>query len=212
MKKREIVPIILIVLSFIIGLYMYNIVPDTMPSHWNAAGDADAYAPKAVALFVLPVIILVIYLITTLITRIEIYKENIKKSEVPYFRFRLALVVFMFLLYIATIIQVFRPFPMNYFIIPAMSFLFLSVAHLLKNIKRNFFIGFRTPWTISSEKVWNATNKAASRFFFAYSFIMLLGLFFQHIAIFLVLLTMLVGIAALTYYSYRLYKLENKKY
>lgn len=212
MKKRELVPIFLVILSFIIGLYMYNIVPDMMPSHWNASGDADAYAPKAVALFVIPIILLILYLILTFITRIEIYKENVKKSEVPYFRFRLSFVVFIFSLYIVTIIQVFRPFPMNYFIIPAMSFLFLSVSHLLKNIKRNFFIGFRTPWTISSEKVWNATNKAASRFFFVYSFVILVGLLFQYIAIVLILLTLIVGILWLTYYSYRLYKLENNKY
>ncbi|MEK6815976.1 MAG: SdpI family protein [Nanoarchaeota archaeon] len=157
---------------------MYNLVPDRMPSHWNAEGEADSYAPKAAALFVLPTILLVLYLILTFITRIEIYKENIKKSETPYFKFRLAFVVFMFGLYVATIIQVLRPFSMNYFIIPAMSFLFLFVSQLLRNIKRNFFIGFRTPWMLSSEKVWDATNKAASRFFMAYSFVILIGLFF----------------------------------
>ncbi len=212
MKQRELLPIFLVFFSFIIGLYMYNVVPDQMPSHWNASGEADSYAPKAVVLFVIPALLLVLYLIMTFITRIEIYKENVKKSDVPYFRFRLAFVVFMFSLYIVTMIQVFRPFPMSYFIIPAMSFLFLFVSHLLKNIKRNFFIGFRTPWTISSEKVWNATNKAASRFFFVYSFVILIGLLFQYIAIVVILLTLLVGIAWLTYYSYKLYKIENKRY
>jgi uncharacterized membrane protein len=34
-------------------------------------------------------------------------------------------------------------------------------------VRRNFFIGVRTPWTIANEQVWNATHRFAAKTFFA---------------------------------------------
>ncbi|MGQ9811085.1 MAG: SdpI family protein [bacterium] len=39
------------------------------------------------------------------------------------------------------------------------------IGILLKNAKRNWFIGIRTPWTVSSEKVWDETHKIAGKLF-----------------------------------------------
>jgi len=34
-------------------------------------------------------------------------------------------------------------------------------------VRRNFFVGIRTPWTIANEQVWNATHRFAAKTFFA---------------------------------------------
>lgn len=205
-EKREYFLIALVALAFIIGLYLYPYMPDVVPSHWGADGEADGYSCKAFSLFFLPAIILVIYIMLTYIPRIAIYKENIEKFKKAYFRFKIAFVVFMFALYIATLVQTFRPFSMNLFILPGLAFLFFFTGNLLMHAKRNFFIGFRTPWTLSSEKVWNKTNKAAAKFFTVYAFIVLLGLFIPSWAMVFILVPLAIGIPWLIYYSYLLFQ------
>jgi uncharacterized membrane protein len=41
------------------------------------------------------------------------------------------------------------------------------MGNVLGKVRRNFFIGVRTPWTIANEQVWNATHRFAAKTFFA---------------------------------------------
>jgi uncharacterized membrane protein len=71
-------------------------------------------------------------------------------------------------------------------------------------IRRNFFIGVRTPWTIASERVWNATHRFASKTFVAGG---LLGLAFTIIGLHRwPLCALLVGGLAPVVYSLVFYK------
>jgi uncharacterized membrane protein len=46
--------------------------------------------------------------------------------------------------------------------------LFLTVmGNVLSKVKRNFFIGVRTPWTLASDAVWYATHRLAAKVFVA---------------------------------------------
>ncbi len=36
-------------------------------------------------------------------------------------------------------------------------------GNLLGKIRRNFFMGIRTPWTLASEQVWYATHRLAAK-------------------------------------------------
>jgi uncharacterized membrane protein len=53
--------------------------------------------------------------------------------------------------------------------------MFTLMGNVLGKVRRNFFIGIRTPWTLASEPVWNATHRFGALTFFAGG---LTGLFF----------------------------------
>jgi len=61
--------------------------------------------------------------------------------------------------------------------IPAMAILFYYAGILIQNAKRNWFIGIRTPWTLSSEGVWEKTHKLGSKLFKIAAVLILLTLF-----------------------------------
>lgn len=206
MKKIEFIPIGMIFLSIIIGIYLINLVPDIMPTHWNAQGGADSFSNKYIALFLLPAIMLILYTTLTYIPHIAILKKNIKGFIKDYTIFKIVMILFFFGVYIVSLIQSFKPFSMNYFIIPGLAVLFFFVGRLLRNTKRNYFIGFRTPWTLSDNMVWEKTNKAAGSFFQVYSVFTLLGLFIPKYSIWFILLPLFPGIGFLVYYSYLLHK------
>lgn len=41
--------------------------------------------------------------------------------------------------------------------------LFALIGNLMGKVRRNPFLGFRTPWTLTSEPVWNDTHRVAAR-------------------------------------------------
>jgi len=41
------------------------------------------------------------------------------------------------------------------------------IGNVLGKVRRNFWIGVRTPWTLANERVWNDTNRLAGRLFVA---------------------------------------------
>ncbi|MDO8755746.1 MAG: SdpI family protein, partial [Anaerolineales bacterium] len=82
---------------------------------------------------------------------------------------------------------------------------------LLRRAKRNWFIGIRTPWTLSSDRVWNETHRLGSPLFMASGGLALLGAFFSGTIAFWLMFVPLIGSTLfLVIYSYVLYQREIK--
>ena len=113
------------------------------------------------------------------IPKIDPLKENIAKFR-PYFDlFILLLFGFLFYLYLLTIAwNLGYRFNIIQLMAPAFGLLIYYAGVLIENSKQNWFIGIRTPWTLSSEKVWNKTNRQAGKLFKAAGVLSLLVLYF----------------------------------
>jgi len=105
----------------------------------------------------------------------------------------------------------FTQFKMSASLLPALGLLFILVGFMLRRAKRNFFIGIRTPWTLSSDKVWDETHRVGSILFIASGAVALIGAFFGGgMAFLLILVPLLVSTVFLVTYSYVLYQRETK--
>jgi len=100
---------------------------------------------------------------------------------------------------------------MNIALIPALGFLFFYIGMIMKHLKRNWFIGIRTPWTISSDKVWDKTHKLGGILFRISGVITIFGIFFKNYLLWFVLAPLLVSAVWLIVYSYLEYRKEQKK-
>jgi uncharacterized membrane protein len=92
-------------------------------------------------------------------------------------------------------------------IIPAMAVLFFFIGFFLEKLKRNWFVGIRTPWTLSSDIVWEKTHKLGGNLFKIVALISLTGLFFKGgvVVAVMVVPAIIVAIVAIIY-SYIEYK------
>ena len=159
-------PISLIILAFIVGILLYPDLPDKIPSHWNAQGEIDAWSSKSFGAFFFPGITLGIYLLMTFIPLIDPLRRNYSKFATPYFWFRTLFVLFFVLIYFYTLWSALgTELKINYFIIPTISILFILIGVFLPKIKKNYFVGIRTPWTIHSEEVWDKTHQFSGKLF-----------------------------------------------
>ncbi len=204
--------IIVIILSFAIAFYIYPMMPIKMASHWNINDKVDGYMARVYGLLLMPVISVFMLLLFLFLPAIDPLKENIKKFRGYYDWFILLLIVFMFYLYILTIAwNVGYIFSMTRMIVPAFSALFYYAGVLVDNSKRNWFIGIRTPWTLSNDAVWKKTHKLGGKMFKISAFIALLGIFFKEYAMLFIIVPALFLVIYLVLYSYFEYKKETAK-
>jgi uncharacterized membrane protein len=102
-------------------------------------------------------------------------------------------------------------FGMSKAMLPAMGILFFFIGYMLRKAKRNFFIGIRTPWTLSSDKVWDETHRVGSVLFMISGVFAIIGSLFGGMTAFWFLFVPIIGSTLITLvYSYVLYQREIK--
>jgi len=207
-KKTNLIIISIIVLSFLSALYLYPQLPDRVASHWNAQGQIDGYMPKFWGVFLMPAITLAIFLLFLLIPIIDPLKKNIDKFR-NYFNWLIILIV-VFLLYVYSLTVFWNlgyRFNMTLFMTPAVGLLFFYIGVILKHAERNWFIGIRTPWTLSSDVVWKKTHQLGAKLFKVAGIIAILGIFFAENALWFAIIPAIASSLFLLVYSY----FEHKK-
>jgi uncharacterized membrane protein len=95
---------------------------------------------------------------------------------------------------------------MTNFLIPAFSGFFYYLGILIEHAKRNWFIGIRTPWTLSRDEVWEDTHRIGGRLFKGSALVALLGLFVPTYGLAFVMLPILFSAFYTTFYSYFRYR------
>ena len=211
MRKTELFILIAVIFSFIIGIYLYPNMPEQMASHWNAQGKVDDYMPRFWGVFLMPFMFVGLALLFIAIPRIDPLKKNIEKFRKHYDGFIIIFFIFMLLVYVQTILwNLGIEISPNHAFPILMGLLFFYIGILLENTKRNWFIGIKTPWTLSSEKVWNKTHKLGSKMFKIIGIIVLVGFLFQKYATYFILVPILFVALYLVVYSYIEYQKEKK--
>lgn len=211
MRKSEIVILGIILLSFAVALYFYPQMPEEMASHWNAQGQVDDYTSKFWGLFLMPFILVGLGLLFILIPIIDPLKANIEKFRKYYDRFFILFFIFLLSVHFQVIL-----WNLGIKISPNVTFpigfglLFFYLGILCENAKRNWFIGIRTPWTLSSERVWEKTHKIGGKLFKIAGVIILIGAFFQNYALFFILAPVILVAVYTIVYSYFEYQKEVK--
>jgi len=193
--------------AFLVGACFYPYLPERMASHWNARGEVDGYMSKAWGAFLMPIVILGLGLLFMVIVRIDPLKANIAKFRKYYDGFIILFSVFLFCLNLWMLLwNIGYKFSMNIVIPIGIGLLIFYLGILCENTKRNWFIGIRTPWTLSSDVVWARTHRIGGILFKAVGIVILAGAFWPAYLLWFILIpTVLVSVFLLVY-SYVVYQ------
>ena len=205
--------LVLIAASIFAGLALWNQLPDRMASHWNANDQVDGTMPRFWGVFMIPLMALGMLVLFMVIPSIDPLKANIAQFRGTFNLFITLIMVFLFYMYGLTVAWSlgYQNFRMSAAMLPFMGILFIFIGYLLRKAKRNFFIGIRTPWTLSSDSVWDKTHRLGSILFVVSGAFAIVGGFFGGMIAFWLMFIPLIGSTLfLMIYSYFLYRSETK--
>lgn len=162
-------PLILIILgSLIAGALLYGQMPDRVPSHWNIRGEVDGYSSRFWGAFGIPLLNAGIYVMMLVLPLIDPRRENYSKFAGAYRVFRTVFVVFMTGVYLLVTASVFGArIPVDRAMMAGISVLFLILGNYMGQIRHNYFVGIKTPWTLANEQVWQKTHRLGGRLWVA---------------------------------------------
>jgi LPXTG-motif cell wall-anchored protein len=212
-RTTSIIVLILIAAATIAGLAFWNQFPDPMASHWNVNDQVDGYMPKFWGVFMMPLINLGLFLVFLVIPLIDPLKANIAKFRGVFNVFIAFIIGYMTYVHALTLLWNlgYTGFGIGNAMLPAIGLLFIVVGFLIRKSKRNWFIGIRTPWTLSSDRVWDETHRIGGILFMISGVVAVVGGFFGGmVAFWSLLIPVLVSVLFLVIYSFLLYQRETK--
>ncbi|MER2259483.1 MAG: SdpI family protein [Priestia megaterium] len=208
--KKHVFPLGITLLTLVAWLIALPHLPATMPIHWGANGEADGFATKINAMILTVGIMVLIYFIIAFVPRIDPRKENYKYFSKTYNIVLNAVLLLFFFVNMSTILQgLGYNVPMSY-IAPIMAGLvFIIIGNYLQRVRSNYFMGIRTPWTLSNETVWKKTHRLSGKIFFIGGLLILISAFLPDGYKSVIMWGSIVLCVAIPYlYSYVAYKKE----
>lgn len=208
----EVFSIAIVFLALLFSWYFFNKFPDVVPTHWNITGEVDGWSSRFIGAFIIPLIITICYIVFLLLPKIDPRKERYEQFMRPYKIIQNIILAFLLILYLLTSFSILG-WPISIAkVVPLMvGLLFIVLGNYFGKIKRNWFIGVKTPWTLSSEEIWNKTHRLSGKIFilggFIFVFIPWLPVNLRmFLFIFVIILTTVLPIA----YSYFLFRKNNE--
>ena len=201
--KVLIISSILTILPILVGLILWNQLPDQIPTHWNQAGEIDGWSSKPFAVFGLPLIMVAAQWLCVLGTLADPKKAN-HPDKVLHLVFWIipALSVILNALTYATALG--KEVRVEV-IMPVLVGLVLTIiGNYMPKCKQNYTIGIKIPWTLHSEENWNRTHRFAGWLWTFSGIVIMLSGFFGGAWIFLAVVLLM--ILAPMIYSYLLFR------
>lgn len=199
--------IALIGAMILISVLVWSAVPGPVPVHWNFGGEVDRYGNKVEGLLAVPFIALGVYLLFLLFPSIDPRRENYGQFRGPYLVLRATIIGLLALVHLLVLLAAFGVEIDIATVVPAvLGLVFVVIGNLLGKIRPNWFVGIRTPWTLSSRRSWIRTHRLGGWLFVATGFIMVAAAFAGAPFIAVVPVLIAGGVLVLCVYSYLVWR------
>ena len=205
-KKKLLFSSVIILLPILLGLMVWERLPEQVPTHWGPGGEPDGWSSKAVAVFALPLFLVAIHWLCIFATGKDAKNQGQNKKlmgMVYWLTPAISLLVngMMYTFALGYDISILGIIPL------LMGVMFIFLGNYLPKCKPNRTIGLRVKWTLENEENWNATHRFGGKVLFFGGFALLLCVFLPEAVVAWVTLPMMLLLTTLPIiYSYRYYK------
>lgn len=170
--RANMICFLLIGVAIVVAIVLYSSLPEQIPTHWNLAGEVDDYTAKPWGVVILPLAAILIFVVMRLIPLISPKGFRTDKFMDVVNVFTVALVGFMCGVAILVLLEANgQDVRINEMIFAGVGLLFIVLGNYMGKVRKNFFIGIRTPWTLASDEVWSRTHRLGGKV------LILIGLF-----------------------------------
>ncbi|HEX4562247.1 MAG TPA: SdpI family protein [Gemmatimonadales bacterium] len=142
------------------SVWAYPQLPPTVATHWGLNGTPNGYSSRWWALAIVPMILVLMTAIFNVLPKVDPRRENYAKFFSSYWLIANAVILFLLVAHALVIaagmgyvVKIDRLMPLG------VGLLFVFLGNYLTRVEPNWFVGIRTPWTLSSDTVWRKTHR-----------------------------------------------------
>ena len=158
---RKLFPGLLVVaVAAAFSVWAYPQLPAQVATHFNLHGEPNGWSPRLVATVLAPALGIVIALVFTVLPHIDPRRANYDKFGPTYWTIANAVLVLVAALHVVTLGKALGwDLNINRVVSLGLGGLLALLGNLMTRIRPNWFVGIRTPWTLSSDTVWRKTHR-----------------------------------------------------
>ncbi|MBQ8769439.1 MAG: SdpI family protein [Oscillospiraceae bacterium] len=205
-KGTLIITSIVTLVPIIIGLALWNKLPEQVPFHWDINGNVDQWASRTISVFLMPAVLLAFHWLCVLMSSIDPKSKNYHPSTIrlvlwicPMISLLLSALVYTHALGYGLRVETVMPL--------FMGALFMVIGNLLPKMRQSYTMGIKLPWTLNNEENWNKTHRFAGKLWVAGGVVIMATAFLGTFWILLGILLLMVIIPTLySYLQYRKHK------
>lgn len=211
--RSELLPVLGIITMFVLAVIAWPQAPDSIPIHWGFSGEPDRYAGKLFGLFGAPLISLGVYALLFVLPKLDPRQKNYEFFWSRYLFIRTAVIltltgisVIVFLWAIGITIN------MSIAVFMIVGLLLVFIGNYLGKLRSTWFVGIKTPWTLSSEESWRKTHRLGGKLFVIFGLLLAIAAPFQEQWAFISIgITSAAALGYLYLYSYLVWKKDPRK-
>jgi uncharacterized membrane protein len=203
--------LVIAALALGISVWAYPQLPPTVATHWSLNGTPDGFSTRGWALAIVPIVLIVMTVLFNVLPKVDPRRENYAKFLSSYWLIANAIIVFMLVAHALIVasglgysLRIDRLMPLG------VGLLFIFLGNYLTRVEPNWFVGIRTPWTLSSDTVWRKTHRTGGLLMVIGGVVLAVGAFLPHGAFLPLFVTTIVIVALIPIVqSYVLWKREQ---
>ncbi|MDP9178210.1 MAG: DUF1648 domain-containing protein [Gemmatimonadota bacterium] len=157
---RKWIPALLVIVAVVATLAVYPRLPEQVPTHWNVSGEVDEWSSRLWGAWTIPLVMAAMLLAFRAFPLIDPRRENYPKFAGAYEGILIIVLLFMLALHVSLLATMLgRPIAVMRLLPVGIGLLLVGIGALLPKAHANWFIGIRTPWTLSNDRVWERTHR-----------------------------------------------------
>jgi uncharacterized membrane protein len=205
-RKIVLTAAVLFLLATALSIAFYDRIPNPVPTHFDMNGTPNGFTPKPFGAFILPVIIAFAGLILSVLPAISPRGYTLEAFGRVYEIVSITIIGVIFVIGVVALLQAlgWRP-PIDRIVVPLVGVILIVLGNFMGKLRRNFFIGIRTPWTLADEEVWFRTHRFGGPLFVIAGIVLMAGAFFGS-GISLLLPVVILAALIPVVYSYVIYR------
>lgn len=165
-SRSWIVSIVFVLIAAAVGAWLYPHLPPRVATHWDLQGNVNGWSPRWLAVAIWPVLIAVMAVLAWLLPVISPRRYEITPFMGIYSGLMLFLQAFLLVVGVCAMLAgAGHHLPVGLIVTVAVGALLMVLGNYMGKLRKNFFIGIRSPWTLASDTVWERTHRFAGWLF-----------------------------------------------
>lgn len=163
--RSEALPLAFLALTWVLAALYWPQLPSQVPTHWGVDGQPNAWLPMPWGALIGPLISTFMYAVLVALPWLDPRSAHWQSFGRIYGVIRTCMLAFFAYVTYLSLASAARPdhaLSVSY-LLAGIGLLYLVLGNYLPKVRSNFFLGIRTPWTLSSDEVWDRTHRMAGR-------------------------------------------------